>query len=72
MRCGEIVPKSGIYHVIHKQHEGEPESSSVVALAGEIVQSCRYCGEAVQLRLTYAAPHVSEDKDFFFSPEPRN
>jgi len=62
VRCGEKVPRSGIYEAIHESHDSEPYE--VVAVRGELVTPCSDCGKQVHLRLVYAAPHVSEDMDF--------
>jgi predicted secreted Zn-dependent protease len=62
VRCGEKVPRSGIYEAIHASHG--LESYEVVAVRGEMVKRCNDCGAEVHLRLIYAAPHVSEDSDF--------
>jgi hypothetical protein len=60
---GEIVPRSGIYQVIHGDEQKGTETT-VVAIRGERVERCGSCGEEVRLRLIHAAPHVSEDGDF--------
>ena len=65
LRSGDVVPRSGIYEIIHgSDHEDGVAGNTVVALRREIVQPCNTCGEQVQLRLVYEAPHVSEDPDF--------
>ncbi len=65
LRCGAIVPRSGIYEVVHPVENGTARGAShVIALRGERVGPCQCCGEDVQLRLMYAAPHISEDGDF--------
>lgn len=70
VRCGEKVPKSGIYAAIHESHNFE--AYEVVAVRGEMVMPCNDCGRQVQLRLIYAAPHVSEDSDFCPEADGRN
>ena len=66
LRSGEIVPRSGIYEVIHTTHAAEPDSEgmTLVAVRGDVVRPCGSCGDQVRLRLVYAAPHISEDGDF--------
>jgi hypothetical protein len=63
LRCGEIVPKSGIYEALHGAAHGN-EAAPVIAVRGEMVQPCSYCGQELRLRLIYMAPHISEDSDF--------
>jgi hypothetical protein len=64
LRCGEVIPESGIYEAIHKRDHEKEHSVLVVAIRGEHVQACAGCGEAVSLRLVRGAPHISEDADF--------
>ena len=64
LRCGEVVPLSGIYEFVHSSHDRDQESEMVVAIRGEHVEPCSGCGEHVLLRLLHAAPHISEDHDF--------
>ncbi|HEY3930411.1 MAG TPA: hypothetical protein VGL89_18705 [Candidatus Koribacter sp.] len=73
LRCGEVVPLSGIYEFVHPSHDQEQQSEMVVAIRGEHVEPCRGCGEHVLLRLLHAAPHISEDHDFCgMDPNARN
>jgi hypothetical protein len=64
LRCGETVPESGIYEVVHNRRQADFKRVQAVAIRGELVKPCSCCGEEVQFRLLYAAPHISEDVDF--------
>lgn len=74
LRSGDTVTRSGIYEVIHALHDADADSSgnAVIAIRGEQVGPCQSCGDRVQLRLVYAAPHISEDGDFFPEENPRS
>ena len=67
LRSGDTVSRSGIYEVIHALHDADADStgSAVIAIRGEHVGPCQTCGDRVLLRLVHAAPHISEDGDFF-------
>ena len=74
LRSGDTVSRSGIYEVIHALHDADADStgSAVIATRGEHVGPCQTCGDRVLLRLVYAAPHISEDGDFFPEENARN
>ncbi len=69
LRSGDTVSRSGIYEVIHAQHDADA-TGSVIAIRGERVGPCQTCGDRVLLRLVYAAPHISEDSDFYPQQNP--
>jgi hypothetical protein len=74
LRAGDTVSLSGIYEVIHALHDADADSTgnAVIAIRGEHVGPCQTCGDRVLLRLVYAAPHISEDGDFFPEENVRN
>jgi hypothetical protein len=57
---GDVVPKSGIYRVIHDQHTQPHE---VTCIYGNLFPRCRGCGDP-RFRLVAAAQHI-ETHDLF-------
>jgi hypothetical protein len=49
LRPGEIVPKAGIYRVLHAGHRSPHE---VALRVGDILPICRICGESLRFELT--------------------
>jgi hypothetical protein len=54
---GDVVPKSGIYRVVHNLRHTEPHE--VTCIYGMRVPSCRGCGDHARFRLVTAAQHVA-------------
>jgi hypothetical protein len=49
---GQVVPKAGVYRVIHSAHRAPHEAS---LKANETFPSCRQCGEAVRFTLVVSS-----------------
>jgi len=58
---GEVVPKAGLYLVLHHEHRKNHE---VTLFKGEQFPLCRRCGEKVRFQLVLMATHIGEDADF--------
>jgi hypothetical protein len=59
---GDVVPKSGIYRVIHNLRH--TESHEVTCNYGKRFPRCHGCGDRVRFRLVTAALHI-ETHDLF-------
>jgi hypothetical protein len=59
---GDIVPESGIYHVVHSRCSSEVREATFIV--GQQLPPCRICGPRVRFQLKQAIPHISEDRDF--------
>jgi hypothetical protein len=57
---GEVVPISGIYTAIHRDHRSEHE---VVAIRGEEFPLCRLCKTDVRFYVARLVPHMMHDFD---------
>jgi hypothetical protein len=51
LQPGELCPQSGLYLVIHQAHR---LPHKVVISHGDLLPSCRHCGEAVRFQLIMA------------------
>jgi hypothetical protein len=61
-RVGSIVPKSGIYDVLHdKSH---PLKHQVTCIAGKKFPPCHSCGKGVEFRLVKDAIHIGDHQSF--------
>jgi hypothetical protein len=59
---GEMVPRSGIYRVVHdKYHAVEHE---VTCVYDKIFPPCRHCGHGVRFVLVRAAQHIGSNEHF--------
>lgn len=58
---GEIVPKSGLYAVSHREHRLRHEAT---LLEGEHFPACSQCGNDVSFQLQHSAVPIGEDSDF--------
>lgn len=56
----EIVPRSGIYDVIHLQPHSVSDHHQVTCVKGEKFPPCRDCKGGVKFKLAVAAYHLSE------------
>ena len=59
---GEVVPESGVYHVLHSRCTSDVKEATFVA--GQQLPPCRVCGPRVRFQLKQAIPHILEDRDF--------
>jgi hypothetical protein len=64
---GEIVPISGIYTAVHRDHR---EAHQVVAIRGEEFPPCRLCNNDVRFHVSRVLPHMTHDFDLT-GPMPR-
>ena len=55
-RCGQSIPTSGIYTVVHVTHR---PSHQVTLLVGEAFPRCAKCGDGVEFELVKAAPDLA-------------
>jgi len=55
-RCGEKIPESGIYQVVHVEHRLPHE---VTLLSGELFPRCMKCNDLVYFELIRSAPDVT-------------
>lgn len=58
---GEMVPSSGVYRVLHKDHRDEHDAT---LREGEQFPSCTVCDEDVRFRLVQSAKLIDRDVDF--------
>ena len=59
---GELVPRSGIYKVVHDPvHENEHE---VTCVYHKTFPPCNHCGHHVRFVLVYGAQHIEDNKHF--------
>jgi hypothetical protein len=58
---GEMVPKSGLYLVVHGGHRADHEAT---LFQGEQFPGCGQCEKAVRFRLLRGATPISDDTDF--------
>lgn len=65
--AGDVVPISGIYFAVHRDHR---EPHEVVAIRGEAFPLCRVCRGEVRFRVARILPHMTHDFDLT-GPEPR-
>lgn len=56
-KAGQVVPKAGIYKVLHRDHRDPHEVSLNV---NETFPACRQCGDNVRFKLIVAA-EVTQD-----------
>jgi hypothetical protein len=59
---GDVVPKSGIYRVVHNLRHTEPHE--VTCIYGQRFPACRGCGDRARFRLVTSAQHI-ETHDLF-------
>ena len=52
----QLIPGSGIYRVVHRQHRAPHE---VTLLGGDLFPRCAKCGEDVEFELVKAAPDLN-------------
>lgn len=64
-RPGQVVPISGIYTAVHKEHR---EPHDVVAIRGEEFPPCRVCKDQVRFFVTNRVPHMTHDFDLTGPP----
>lgn len=57
-RCGERIPESGIYCVIHDKHRLPHE---VTLLSGQLFPKCTKCEDLVYFELIRAVPDTALD-----------
>ena len=57
---GQMVPVSGIYSVVHREHRADHE---VLAIRGEEFPACRLCKLDVRFSVAQVIPHVTHDFD---------
>lgn len=57
---GQLVPTSGVYTAVHRQHRPAHE---VVAIQGEEFPVCRYCKTEVRFLIVRLVPHMTHDFD---------
>jgi len=57
---GQIVPASGIYAAVHKEHRPRHD---VVAIRGEEFPPCRVCRDEVRFYIASPVPHMMHDFD---------
>jgi hypothetical protein len=55
-KCGQRIPASGIYRVIHAQHRLPQE---VKLVKGEVFPRCMECGEVVRFRMVRLLTEVN-------------
>ena len=58
---GEVVPESGVYTVVHKDHR---QRHSATIFKGDRFPQCARCGNGVRFMLARPAILISEDLDF--------
>lgn len=63
---GDIVPTSGIYHVVHDRIDGDEHAHphKVTAIHGSTLPPCRGCQSGVRYALHEAAEHIDEHGHF--------
>lgn len=61
-RCGDSVPQTGIYEVVHAHGHRAPHE--VVLHAADAFPDCEVCGVGVRFRVIRTAPYIFDDEDF--------
>ena len=59
-RCGEVVPRSGVYRVHHYAHR---VPHTVIIVAGTVLPKCKRCGERVQFVPIVTGEPIEYDAD---------